>query len=61
MFDADSNSKVTMEELLTIAKIKMVRYKPGHKQIHIGFTKKENEMKIIIAMSWSIMCDNKFG
>lgn len=45
-FDADSDRKVTLKELIAIAKIK-VSTKVGHKQIHLGFTDQEAEMQVM--------------
>ena len=45
-FDSNSDKKVTLEELIAIAKIK-VTFKPGHKQIHLGLTGKEGEMQVM--------------
>ena len=45
-FDVDGNKKVTLDELIKIAKIK-VTFNPGHKQIHLGLTANEAEMQVI--------------
>lgn len=47
MFDANSDGRVTMQELVAIAKIKVLNYKPGHKQIHLGLTDRDGEMQVI--------------
>ena len=41
MFDTDADGLVNMTELVSIAKVKLLRYKPGHKQIHLGLTASE--------------------
>lgn len=45
-FDSNSNKKVTLEELIAVAKIK-ITHNPGHKQLHLGLTGKDGEMQII--------------
>ena len=39
-FDSNQDEKVTLKELIEVAKIKVSK-KYGHKQIHIGFTDQE--------------------
>ena len=46
-FDANGNQRVTLEELVSISKIKILHYHPGHKQIHIGLTEREAEMRVM--------------
>lgn len=36
-FDSNTDGYVTLDELISIAKIK-VTFEPGHKQIHLGIT-----------------------
>lgn len=45
-FDSDQDKKVTLEELIRIARIK-ITLNPGHKQIHLGLTANEGEMQVI--------------
>jgi acid phosphatase type 7 len=45
-FDSDNDHQVTLQELISVAKIK-VTYKPGHKQIHLGLTANEGEMQVM--------------
>lgn len=46
MLDLDENEKVTLKELVEIAKIK-INYRPGHKQIHLGLTTNDDEMQVM--------------
>ena len=39
-FDSNSDKKVTIKELIEVAKIKVIT-SPGHKQIHLGLTNKD--------------------
>jgi Ca2+-binding EF-hand superfamily protein len=45
-FDADMNLKISLKELIEVAKIK-ITVKPGHKQIHIGLTDIDGEMQVM--------------
>jgi len=42
----DLNQKVSLDELVKIAKIK-ITHNPGHKQIHLGLTSHEGEMQVM--------------
>ena len=46
MLDSNSDKKISLNELVEIAQLK-INYRPGHKQIHIGFTNKEGEMQVM--------------
>ena len=47
LFDSNNDGLVNIAELVSIAKVKIVRYQPGHKQIHLGLTANEAEMQVI--------------
>jgi hypothetical protein len=45
-FDSDINRKVTLKEIIDLARIK-VTLKNGHKQIHLGLTNQDGEMQVM--------------
>jgi Ca2+-binding EF-hand superfamily protein len=40
-FDINGNGKIKLEEFVDLSEME-IKYKPGHKQIHLGFTENEN-------------------
>jgi hypothetical protein len=47
MFDSDTNGKITIKELLDIARVNVNLIKQGHRQIHLGLTGRDGEMQVI--------------
>ena len=45
-FDVNGNGKIKLEEFIDMSEME-IKYKPGHKQIHLGFTENENEMQVM--------------